>query len=422
MKKSFLILFSALSLAVFAQDVKIALLQPLTAQGSAACNAMEISMVRGELRKAFGWQSKIQILTRLDVDAMLKEQGFQRSGMVDDAQRKKVGAMTGAQYICVSSITKYGTQLYIEAYLVDIETGQMTNPATQYVNVKNEDYSTLPASCNELAKEMLGEISSSSSIRHGTLGISSRPIERQNFDENSWDLNMKLIWVEGGDFMMGCTLEQEKNCGDDEKNVRHVTLDGFYIGMFEVTQLQWEKVMGTNIYSQMNKVNDADYLGIGPSYPMYYVSWEEAMAFCRLLSNKTGKTYTLPTEAQWEYAARGGARADGTKYSGSNIADDVAWYKMNSGNASHICGSKYANGLGIYDMSGNVWEWCKDLYGDNYIISDINNPSGVQNGEYRVIRGGGWNSNTPNLRVSYRDCARPERRMGSCGFRVVCIP
>lgn len=158
MKKLFIILLSALSLTAFADEVKMALLQPLTVPGSTECNPMEISMVRGELRKAFGWQSDFQVLTRMDVDAMLKEQGFQRSGMVDDGQRKQVGIMTGAQYICVSSITKYNTQIYIEAYLVDIETGQTTNPASQYINVKNEDYSTLPTACGELAKEMLGEI------------------------------------------------------------------------------------------------------------------------------------------------------------------------------------------------------------------------------------------------------------------------
>lgn len=163
MKKFFsIIVLLAMTLTASAEDIKLALLQPLTVPGSTACNAMEISMVRGELRKAFGWQSNFQVLTRLDVDAMLKEQGFQRSGMVDDAQRKQVGVMTGAQYICVSTITKYNTQLYIEAYLVDVETGQMTNPATQYVNVKNEDYSQLPTSCSELAREMLGELSGNS--------------------------------------------------------------------------------------------------------------------------------------------------------------------------------------------------------------------------------------------------------------------
>lgn len=160
-----------------ADEVKMALLQPLTTPGSTACNPMEISMVRGELRKAFGWQSDFQVLTRMDVDAMLKEQGFQRSGMVDDAQRKQVGIMTGAQYICVSSITKYNTQIYIEAYLVDIETGQMTNPASQYINVKNEDYSTLPNACGELAKEMLGELGGSGKQAKVNSVSSSRNVE-----------------------------------------------------------------------------------------------------------------------------------------------------------------------------------------------------------------------------------------------------
>ena len=157
MKKLFTILFCLLAIVANA-EVKMALLQPRVAEGSDACRPIELNMVRGELRKAFGWQSDFQVLTRTDVDQMLKELGFQQSGMVDDNQRKKVGEMTGAQYICVSTITKDGTQLYIESYLVNVETGQMTNPATQYANVLNNDYSTLQNPCNELAKEMLGEL------------------------------------------------------------------------------------------------------------------------------------------------------------------------------------------------------------------------------------------------------------------------
>lgn len=158
MKKLLIILFSTLSLTISAEDVIIALLQPLTVQGTTACDPFEVSVVRGELRKAFGWQSGYQVVTRLDVDAIMEEMGFQQSGMVNDAQRKEVGNMTGAQYICVSSITKYNTQIYIEAYLVNVETGQMTNPATQYTNVRNGDYSSLPAACTALADEMLGTI------------------------------------------------------------------------------------------------------------------------------------------------------------------------------------------------------------------------------------------------------------------------
>lgn len=158
MKKVFTILFCMLSMIVNADQVVMALLQPRVAEGSDACRPIELNMVRGELRKAFGWQSDFQVLTRTDVDQMLKELGFQQSGMVNDSQRKKVGEMTGAQYICVSTITKDGTQLYIESYLVDVETGQMTNPATQFANVQNNDYSTLQEPCNALAREMLGEL------------------------------------------------------------------------------------------------------------------------------------------------------------------------------------------------------------------------------------------------------------------------
>lgn len=154
----FFSLLGLFALTAFAEDIKLALPTPLVAKGSAACNPMEINMVRGELRNAFASKPGYQVLTR-DVDAIMQEHGFQQSGMVDDAQRKQLGVMMGAQYICVATITKYGTQLYIEAYLADIETGQMTNPASQYVNIKNENYSMLPASCNMLAEKMLGDIS-----------------------------------------------------------------------------------------------------------------------------------------------------------------------------------------------------------------------------------------------------------------------
>lgn len=162
MKKVFTILFCLLGMMANADEMKMALLQPRVTEGSDACRPIELNMVRGELRKAFGWQSNFQVLTRTDVDQMLKELGFQQSGMVDDNQRKKVGEMTGAQYICVSTITKDGTQLYIESYLVNVETGQMTNPATQYANVENNNYGTLQEPCNELAREMLGELGGSS--------------------------------------------------------------------------------------------------------------------------------------------------------------------------------------------------------------------------------------------------------------------
>ena len=273
-----------------------------------------------------------------------------------------------------------------------------------------------------------------------------------DYTETAYDINMKMIWVEGGDFLMGCTSEQGSDCKDDEKNVRRVTVDGFYMGMFEVTMSQWEKVMGTSIYDQQSiaelywsvirgferdfyfaviRGEGLDYAYISPcpiwgeqpEAPIYYVSWKEAMEFCNRLSDKTGKTYTLPTEAQWEYAARGGKKADGTKYAGSNVIDDVAWYSDDGlGNYQHVCGSKRANALGIYDMSGNVREWCKDWYSDSYNSHDTYNPTGPSSGSECVVRGGSCRSDSSACRVSCRGRNDPQVRDLSSGFRVVCIP
>ncbi len=246
---------------------------------------------------------------------------------------------------------------------------------------------------------------------------------KSSFTETAFGINMRMVWVEGGDFLMGCTSEQGSDCESDEKNVRRVTVDGFYIGMLEVTQSQWEKLMGTSVYQQRDKANTQwPMRGVGPDYPMYYVSWEEAMEFCRALSQKTGRTYTLPTEAQWEYAARGGNKPDGTKYAGGNVVDAVAWYTDNSGGSTHVCGTKRANALGIYDMSGNVYEWCKDWYGDSYISYDVNNPQGASSGSNRVLRGGSWNLNAGYCRVAIRYGNTPGYRSGDDGFRVVMIP
>ena len=258
---------------------------------------------------------------------------------------------------------------------------------------------------------------------HSQTGYASQPAPaaNQDFTETAWGINMKMIWVEGGDFLMGCTSEQG-NCESDEQNVRRVTVDGFYIGMLEVTQSQWEKVVGTSIYQQKTKADYSNTYGVGPDYPMYYVSWDEAMEFCRLLSNKTGKTYTLPTEAQWEYAARGGNKNEGVKYAGSNMIDAVAWYNDIFGGGTHIVGSKRANALGIYDMSGNVWEWCKDWYANSYVSYDTNNPVGPSSGSGRVVRGGSWGSTASRCRVANRDSSSPGARDFNLGFRVVLLP
>lgn len=182
--------------------------------------------------------------------------------------------------------------------------------------------------------------------------------------------------------------------------------------------------MGTTIYQQRNKVDSSLSLyGVGDNYPMYYVSYEEAKDFCQELSLLTGKTYLLPTEAQWEFAARGGNKGKNSdnKYSGSYSIDAVAWYDGNSNNTTHSIGQKRANQLGIYDMSGNVWEWCSDWSGD-YSSNSQTNPTGPSSGQYRVLRGGSWDGGARHCRVSNRRNGNPSYRYNSYGFRVVCLP
>jgi len=243
--------------------------------------------------------------------------------------------------------------------------------------------------------------------------------KRQNFIETTHGLNMKMVYVEGGEFLMGATSEQGSDAGSYEYPVRRVRLDSYYMSESEVTQGQWEKVMGTSIHQQADTGNTN---GIGQNYPID-VSWVDAQAFCRKLSIITGRTYCLPTEAQWEYAARGGVKGgnDKTKYSGSWSLDAVAWYDSNSGNRTHIVKTKKPNELGLYDMSGNVWEWCSDKYG-SYNANELNNPTGASSGSFRVVRGGSWSIDASFCCVSYRDFDTPVIRNDSYGFRVVVLP
>ena len=222
--------------------------------------------------------------------------------------------------------------------------------------------------------------------------------------------------------MMGATPEQGSDADSDEKPAHSVTVSDFYIGKYEVTQAQWEAVMGTTVTRQRDKVNKGWPLqGVGADYPMYYVSWNDIQEFIEKLNAKTGKRYRLPTEAEWEYAARGGNQSAGYKYSGSNNIDEVAWYTDNSSSHIHPVGQKQPNELGLYDMSGNVWEWCSDWYG-NYSSGSQTNPTGPANGSTCVLRGGSGVISAWSCRVSYRSTGGPSIRSNNYGFRLVCQP
>jgi formylglycine-generating enzyme required for sulfatase activity len=229
-----------------------------------------------------------------------------------------------------------------------------------------------------------------------------------------------MVWVEGGTFSMGGTMD------GDEKPIHQVTVKGFYMSDHEVTQKEWVEVMGRN----------PSYFK-GDTLPVENVSWYDAIEYCNKRSAREGLTpaytvngtnvtwnrsangYRLPTEAEWEYAARGGNKNGGYEYSGSNSVDSVAWYSNNSGGQTQSVKTKSANSLGLYDMSGNVWEWCWDWWSDSYTSGAQTDPTGASSGTSSVFRGGGWGSGAAGVRSADRIYSTPSNRFGDLGFRLV---
>ena len=204
------------------------------------------------------------------------------------------------------------------------------------------------------------------------------------------DVAFTMVAVEGGTFQMGAWGKTLEEAYDDEKPMHEVTLSDYYIGATAVTQALWEAVMGSNP-SEFK----------GANLPVECVSWDACKMFIKKLNQLTGKTFRLPTEAEWEYAARGGNKSKNYRYSGSDDIDDVAWYRNNSDKHTHPVGHKRPNELGLYDMSGNVWQWCRDRYG-SYCSKAQTNPKGAASVSFRVLRGGSWGSNAQYCRVSFR--------------------
>lgn len=232
---------------------------------------------------------------------------------------------------------------------------------------------------------------------------------------------IEMVYVQGGTFQMG------SNDGEsEEKPVHTVTVSDFYMGKYEVTQKQWRDIMGTNPSHNKNCDN----------CPVEIVSWNDIQEFLKKLNAKTGKNYRLPTEAEWEYAARGGNKSNGNKWAGTNtesslyryanFADkntDFSWSTKTQDDGhknTAPVGSYQPNELGIYDMSGNVWEWCSDRYDSHYYKNSPQyNPKGASSSTYRVLRGGSWDGEPNHCRVAYRLSTTPTYRDSSIGFRLV---
>lgn len=248
-----------------------------------------------------------------------------------------------------------------------------------------------------------------------------------------------VIWVEGGTFVMG---NASSDGGSVEKPEHEVTLDGFSIGKYELSVGEFRAFVEASGYKTEAELGDGSYGYDGKSWnkiksanwrytvdgfsladkshPVIHVSWNDAVAYCKWLSTQTGNKYRLPTEAEWEYAARGGKKSNRFTYSGSNILGDVGWYSDNSGSKTHAIGQKQANELGIYDMSGNVWEWCSDWFDEKYYRRSLEeSPTGPEKGKQRVVRGGCWRSDPNQIRTVFRSSATPTEGFYSIGFRIV---
>ena len=265
-------------------------------------------------------------------------------------------------------------------------------------------------------------------------------------------VSFKMVKVQGGTFTMGATPEQGSDVYDKEKPAHRVTLSSYYIGETEVTQALWKAVMGSNpsgfapqasnasrcsydsFVADAKRLNarragsvriptraewDAAMLTTTGSTkkPVEKVSWNDCQTFIQKLNQLTGRKFRLPTEAEWEFAARGGNSSRGYKYSGSNTLGNVAWYEDNSGETTHDVKTKAPNELGIYDMSGNVWEWCQDWYGD-YSSEAQTNPKGPTSGSYRVYRGGSWFYDARRCRSANRNTYVPACANEELGFRL----
>lgn len=240
-------------------------------------------------------------------------------------------------------------------------------------------------------------------------------VSLQGFCQN--DINAQMVFVKGGTFFMGCDdphfLKPEF---DNEKPLHRVGVNSFYIQKNEVTNIQWRHIMG--IYPPA--YNGVDYGNkFCDNCPVVKVSWDDIQGFIKKLNEKTGKKYRLPTETEWEFAARGGKYSKEYKYAGSNKLGEVAWYGHTNGTTHPVC-KKEPNEIGLYDMSGNVAEWCNDWYGEDYYSKTIDeiNPKGPVSGSLRVVRGGSFYDGDNDCRSVDRGRLGPDVRQWNIGFRL----
>ena len=390
---------------------------------------------------------------------------------------RKTGCETYADMVTVKTGEVNKQLENVKLTAVQVPTGSLeitSNPSGAVVTINGRQYGQTPKTFTDLeigtyivdfSKEGYQNLSQTVTVKEGkkeTLAVTMSKQQQQvvqtpvtptnptsqttsSFENKTFTVNgvsFEMVAIKGGTFTMGGTSEQGSEAESDEKPTHNVTLSDYYIGKFEVTvglfrtfinetnyrtdadKEGWSYVWTGSSWDKKNGVNwrcDANGNVRNSSednHPVIHVSWNDAKAFCEWLAGKTGQTFRLPTEAEWEYAARGGNKSKGYKYSGSNNIIDVAWYTSTTNDSgTKPVGTKAPNELGIYDMSGNVYEWCQDWYG-NYSSSSQTNPTGPSSGSRRVSRGGSWYNSAKSCRVSNRYGYTPGSGDNYLGFRL----
>jgi formylglycine-generating enzyme required for sulfatase activity/TolB-like protein len=403
-------------------------------------NATEANMITRMFFIRLGNTNKVSLVDRTIVERVLREHSFQVGDWSDERKTAELGSALNADWIVRGEIEKFGANILVTVQFYDIRTFRYMGGT--YIRLANADeaYDKIEPLVNQLVETISGSAGGGGSAGAGGGGaagggaLSDAGGGSGGGGGSSRGTQAGFVLVPAGTFSMG------SNNGDsDEKPVHQVTISrAFYISDHEVTQKEWYNVMGTTVRQQRDMVDKSWPLGgEGDNYPMCYVSWYEAIEYCNKRSVKEGLTpaysgsgenitcnfkasgYRLPTEAEWEWAAKGGGKDSMVyEYSGSNSVDGVAWYDDNSEYQTHPVKTKRANSLGLYDMSGNVREWCWDRYG-SYSSGSQTDPAGVAGSSSRVMRGGSWCDDTQGVRSAYRGNNTPSGRVFDFGFRLV---
>jgi formylglycine-generating enzyme required for sulfatase activity len=413
-----IILFATVLLSSLqAQDEKLrlAVFDP-TSSGTAIDEGTKIA-VREIISSTFVNTGKYLIVERSLLDKIMKEQAFSNSGVVDDSQASELGKLAGANKVVLSVITLTGGRNMLSIKLIDVKTASVERQKTKIITSSELLDNVEPLSLELMGEKVTKTIQqpvTTNTVVTDIIDFVETNTENNDFVETSTDSKQnnanrhpaepEMVFVQGGTFSMGCSSEQG-DCDKMELPLHSVTVSNFSIGKYEVTQEQWALIM--NKRSKFLKSNQA----------VSNINWNDVQKFITRLNEVTGKNYRLPTEAEWEYAARGGNKSKGFRYSGSNSAEAVAWFSDNSGRAIHEVGTKMPNELGIYDMSGNVWEWCNDWFGD-YSSSAQQNPKGESSGSTRVLRGGSFLHKATRCRSVRRDYRKPGVNDVIIGFRL----